>query len=140
MEVIRRIQQCAECIPEELDAVMVLLYLSSNICLCLRPCTFGKGCKALSKGLVGPVEQVALPGQPGQGAGPGRGRCRSVSAAHEVHPPHAPHICQRRQVAVSALQHSESFRWIPSAHAPCSRACCCAQGSEGAGAAMSSTP
>ena len=103
--------------------MMEMLYLSS-MCVCLQPCTFGERCEALPKGLVGPVEQVALPGQPGQGAGPGRGRRRSVSAPHEVHTPHAPHIRQRCQVAVSALQHSQSFRWIPSAHAPCSRACC----------------
>ena len=75
--------------------------------VCHRPCTFGERCEALPEGLVGPVEQVALPGQPGQGAGPGRGRSRSISAPHEVHPPHAPHIGQRRQVAVSALQHSQ---------------------------------
>ena len=92
-----------QCIPDELDAVIKLLCLSS-ICVC----TFGERCEALPKGLVSPVEQVALPGQPGQGAGPGRGRRRSVSAPHEVHTPHAPHIRQRRQVAVSALQHSQS--------------------------------
>jgi len=54
--------------------------------------TLGEGCEALPKGLVCPVEQMALPSQPSQGTGPGRRGCRGVPSPHQVHPAHSPDI------------------------------------------------
>ena len=67
--------------------------------------TLGEGGQALAEGFVSPVEQVALPGEPSQGAGlPGGWGARRVCPTHQVHPPHAPHVRQGGQITASALQ------------------------------------